>query len=77
MREVARSRNLLNGFVTTLKRLFESVVGALFCLLLYSISENGEGVLIYVQIIAYTAFIRDRHEPFKYSLMSLFLCVFV
>ena len=35
MREVARSRNLLSGFVTTLKRLFESVVGTLFCLLLY------------------------------------------
>ena len=35
MREVARSRNLLSGFVTTLKRLFESVVGILFCLLLY------------------------------------------
>ena len=35
MREVARSRNLLNSFVTTLKRLFESVMGTLFCLLLY------------------------------------------
>ena len=34
MREVARSRNLLSGFVTTLKRLFESVMGTLFCLLL-------------------------------------------
>ena len=37
MREVARSRNLLSGFVTTFKRLFESVVGTLFCLLLYVI----------------------------------------
>ena len=27
-------RNLLSGFVTTLKRLFESVMGTLFCLLL-------------------------------------------
>ena len=35
MREVARSRNLLSGFVTTLKRLLESVVRTLFCLLLY------------------------------------------
>ena len=35
MLEVARSRNLLSGFVTTLKRLFESVMGTLFCLLLY------------------------------------------
>ena len=35
MREVARLRNLLSGFVTTLKRLFESVMGTLFCLLLY------------------------------------------
>ena len=35
MREVACLRNLLNGFVTTLKRLFESVMGTLFCLLLY------------------------------------------
>ena len=35
MGEVAHSRNLLSGFVTTLKRLFESVVGTLFCLLLY------------------------------------------
>ena len=39
MREVARSRNLLSGFVTTLKRLFESVVGTLFCLLLYVLLE--------------------------------------
>ena len=36
MWEVARSRNLLSGFVTTLKRPFESVMGALFCLLLYT-----------------------------------------
>ena len=35
MREVARLRNLLSGFVTTLKRLFESVMGTLFCLLLH------------------------------------------
>ena len=35
MREVARSRNLHSGFVTTLKRHFESVMGTLFCLLLY------------------------------------------
>ena len=40
MREVARSRNLLSGFVTTLKRLFESVVGTLFCLLLYMSRNN-------------------------------------
>ena len=39
MREVARSRNLLSGFVTTLKRLFESVVGTLFCLLLYMVQD--------------------------------------
>ena len=31
----ARLMNLLSGFVTTLKRLFESVMGTLFCLLLY------------------------------------------
>ena len=35
MRKVARSRNLLSGFVTTLKRIFELVVRTLFCLLLY------------------------------------------
>ena len=40
MWEVARSRNLLSGFVTTLKRLFESVVGTLFSLLLYSINSS-------------------------------------
>ena len=39
MREVARSRNLLSGFVTTLKRLFESVMGTLFCLLLYVLKK--------------------------------------
>ena len=39
MREVACSRNLLSSFVTTLKRLFESVVGTLFCLLLYGYNE--------------------------------------
>ena len=36
MREVARSRKLLSGFVTTLKRLFELVMGTLFCVLLYT-----------------------------------------
>ena len=35
MREVTRLRNLLSGFVTTLKQIFESVMGTLFCLLLY------------------------------------------
>ena len=35
MREVARSRNLLSDFVTTLKWLFESVMETFFCLLLY------------------------------------------
>ena len=40
MREVACSRNLLSGFVTTLKRLFESVMGTLFCLLLYLVSSS-------------------------------------
>ena len=49
MREVARSRNLLSGFVTTLKRLFESVVGTLFCLLLYllmllSLAPEGKNI---------------------------------
>ena len=39
MREVARSRNLLSGFVTTLKGLFELVMGTLFCLLLYVASD--------------------------------------
>ena len=39
MWEVARLRNLLSGFVTTLKRLFESVMGTLFCLLLYILSS--------------------------------------
>ena len=42
MREVARSKNLLSGFVTTLKRLFESVMGTLFCLLLYVCSLMWE-----------------------------------
>ena len=41
MQEVVRSRNLLSGFVTTLKRLFESVKGTLFCLLLYVLAKNG------------------------------------
>ena len=40
MREVARLRNLLSGFVTTLKQLFESVIGTLFCLLLYLSSTS-------------------------------------
>ena len=43
MREVAHSRNLLSGFVTTLKRLFESVMGTLFCLLLYVSSQYLPG----------------------------------
>ena len=48
MREVARSRNLLSGFLTTLKRLFESVVGTLFCLLLYvAILFSGTHVHMY------------------------------
>ena len=40
MREVARLRNLLSGFVTTLKRLFESVMGTYFvsyCTYYYSL----------------------------------------
>ena len=40
MREVARLKNLLSGFVTTLKRLFESVVGTLFCLLLQTLHDE-------------------------------------
>ena len=53
MREVARSRNLLSGFVTTLKRLFESVVGTLFCLVLDNevllASEASETLLVVVK----------------------------
>ena len=58
MREVARSRNLLSGFVTTLKRLFESVMGTLFCLLLYQYHMNWNlctPVSVSLALLAWTA----------------------
>ena len=65
MREVARSRNLLSGFVTTLKRLFESVVGTLFCLLLY----------MYICTCVVFCFVVEETLYFQFYLMSFTLCL--
>ena len=63
MWEVARSRNLLSGFVMTLKRLFESVVGTLFCLLLYIQSRRKRSSNISKIYLAHNKCSRDLTVP--------------
>ena len=53
MREVASLRNLFSGFVTTLKRLFESVMGTIFCLLLYFFTASGVAYYIVRSLVVY------------------------
>ena len=71
--KVACLRNLLSGFVTTLKRLFESVMGTLFCLLLYM---AGTRKLLKLQANKFVTKISNDRNSDKGKLHEIIRAVF-